>query len=349
MKSETITEVKSGLYQIRLPIPIRSLGYVFVYFAKNGDHSLLIDTGWPSEECFNTLKESLSEIGSQPNQIEQIVVSHLHPDHFGLAEQIKEMNRDSKLIMHQADASLILDRYGDYRGFTKELHDWLAEHGAPSDELKAMIEASSEMLNFFRPPKPNLIVSGGESVKVGEEWSFEVVPTPGHTIGTVSLYDRNGSKILFSGDHILPTITPNVSLGPFYRGDPLDDYLDSLDTVDRLDAETVLPSHEYIFSDLHKRVQEIKNHHRERLNECLSVLENYNQGKVSMSGYQIASKLHWYSGMWEKLGAWERRAALMETLAHLEYLKRKGKVTEISELNEDGKPRVEYALVGASC
>lgn len=349
MKSGNVTEVKPGLYQIRLPIPIRSLGYVFVYFVKNGDHALLIDAGWPSGECFSTLEESLREIGSRPSQIDQIVVSHLHPDHFGLAEQIKEMNDGSKLIMHQADASLILERYEDYQGFTKELHEWLAVHGAPSDELKAMIEVSSEMLNFFRPPKPNVTVSGGERVNVGNDWSFEVVPTPGHTIGTICLYDRNGSKILFSGDHILPTITPNVSLGPFYRGDPLGDYLSSLETTDRLDAETVLPSHEYIFSGLHKRVQEIKIHHEQRLNESLSVLENNNEGRVSMSGYQIASKLHWYSGAWENLGAWERRAALMETLAHLEYLRRKGKVTEISELKEDGAPHVEYALVGASC
>jgi glyoxylase-like metal-dependent hydrolase (beta-lactamase superfamily II) len=349
LNTETITEVKSGLYQIRLPIPIRSLGYVFVYFIKNGDHSLLIDTGWPSDECFDALKESLGEIGSRPNQIDQIVVSHLHPDHFGLAEQLKEMNRDSKLIMHQADASLILERYEDYQGFTRELHEWLAVHGAPNDELKAMIDASSEMLNFFRPPKPNVIVSGGERLNVGKDWSFEVVPTPGHTIGTICLYERNGSKILFSGDHILPTITPNVSLGPFYRGDPLGDYLNSLETVDRLEVETVLPSHEYIFSDLRKRVQEIKKHHEQRLNECLSVLEDNNEGRVAMSGYQVASKLHWYSGAWEKLGAWERRAALMETLAHLEYLKRKGKVTEISELGEDGKPHVEYAVVGAAC
>lgn len=344
MKSDTLTEVKSGLYQIRLPIPIRSLGYVFAYYVQDGNHSLLIDAGWPSKEAYETLERSLSEIGVRLDQIDQVVISHLHPDHFGLAEQIKELRTDSKLIMHQADASMILERYDDYQGFTKELHEWLAVHGAPEEELKAMIDVSSMMLNFFRPPKPNQIVLGGERIKVGTKWNFEVIPTPGHTIGTICLYDQNGSKVLFSGDHILPTITPNISLGPFYKGDPLGDYLNSLNLVDHLDVETILPSHEYIFNDLHKRVQEIKNHHDQRLAETISVL----QTNETMSGYQIASKLHWYSGTWEDLGPWERRAAVMETLAHLEYLKRQRKVTEISELVE-GKPRIEYTLVGAPC
>jgi glyoxylase-like metal-dependent hydrolase (beta-lactamase superfamily II) len=347
LKTGTITEVRSGLYQVRLPIPIRSLRYVFVYFVKNGDHSLLIDTGWPSEDSFKTLKDALNEVGARPDQIDQIIVSHLHPDHFGLAEKIKEMNVGSKLIMHRADAALILERYEDYQGFTKELHDWLAVHGTPSEELKAMIEASSEMLNFFRPPKPNTIVSGGERLNVGEEWSFEVVATPGHTVGTICLYDRKGSKVLFSGDHILPTITPNVSLGPYYRGDPLGDYLKSLRTVNQFEVDTVLPSHEYIFSDLHKRVAEIKHHHDQRLKEALSVLER-SDGHFPISGYQVASRLHWYSGSWDRLGPWEKRAALMETLAHLEYLKREGRVTEISELGNGGLS-VEYALVVSSC
>ena len=148
------------------------------------------------------------------------------------------------------------------------------------------------------------------------------------SIGTMCLYDR-GSQILFSGDHVLPTITPNVSLGPRYADDPLGDYLNSLERVNKLQALQVLPSHEYVFTSLQKRVEEIKQHHNERLAEALSIVVANSQ---SVSGYHVASKLHWYSGRWEELGPWERRAAVMETLAHLDYLRRQGKLKMTSEL-----------------
>ena len=342
MNPNHLAEVIPGLYQIRLQVPIRSLGYVYAYFVRSNEDNLLIDTGWPSKDSFFELETSLAEIGVSLRQIRTVVISHLHPDHFGLAEQIKDLAPNSKLVIHRADAALILDDYDEYKGFVSELHVWLSEHGTPPEELQAMLDASTEMLNYFRPPKPTTIVSGGEILRVGDKWNFEIIPTPGHTIGTICLYERM-SKVLFSGDHVLPTITPNVSLGPYYKGDSLGDYLESLDRVNELDVDLVLPSHEFVFSNLKKRVIEIKSHHDERLNDAMSVLEKASDYGL-MSGYQVASKLKWHSGEWGDLGAWERRAAVMETLAHLEYLKRNRKIAGVREI-KDGKPQIKYALI----
>jgi glyoxylase-like metal-dependent hydrolase (beta-lactamase superfamily II) len=329
LNSNRLVEIIPGLYQIRLEIPIRSLGYVYSYFAEDGEDNLLIDTGWPSEKSFIDLENALKEIDVPLTTIGTIIISHLHPDHFGLAEQIRDLAPDSKLLIHESDTRLILESYEDYKGFIAQLHYWLSQNGTPEEELKAMLEASSEMLNFFRPPKPTGIVKGEEIIKVGKKWNFQVIPTPGHTIGNICLYDRK-SKVLFSGDHILPTITPNISLGPFYMGDPLGDYLNSLDRVNQLDVDLVLPSHEYVFSNLREKVQEIKAHHDERLNEAITLLRTTPE-HLPMSGYWTASKLKWHSGPWDTLGPWERRAAVMETLAHLEYLKRRGKIVEVDE------------------
>lgn len=124
---------------------------------------------------------------------------------------------------------------------------------------------------------------------------------------------------------MLPTITPNISLTPNYDGDPLGDYLASIKAIGRLSpVSKVLPSHEFVFENLRKRLVEIKRHHKERLEDALHAL---NSGKA-ISAYEVASKLHWYTGSWEKLSAWEKRAALMETLAHLEYLTRRNQVTK---------------------
>ena len=337
-----MVEILPGLYQIRLPIPIQSLGSVFAYFVVDGKHSLLIDTGWPGEETREVLESALSSIGFSFGELETVVVSHLHPDHFGLSEEIRNKAPNSKLIMHKADAAWILNTREEYEQFVKELHDWLEVHGTPKNELIAMYKASVEMLNFFRPPKPNVIASGGEIINVGEKWKFEILHTPGHTIGNICLYDRGGSKAFFSGDHILPTITPNVSLSPRYNSNPLGDYLNSLKSLESLDAEMVLPSHEYVFSNLEKRIREIENHHKERLEEAMSILEKESKGRAS--AYDVAMRLHWNSGSWESLSAWDRRAAIMETLAHLEYLKREGRVSEI-EKGVGANRKITYGFI----
>ena len=159
------------------------------------------------------------------------------------------------------------------------------------------------------------------------KFKLQVIWTPGHTRGNICIYDTGGSHVLFSGDHVLPTITPNVSLTPNYAGDPLGDYLASLEAIGKLNpVSKVLPSHEFVFENLDRRLEEIKQHHEDRLRDTLQSL---NPGK-SISAYEVASKLHWYTGSWVKLSAWEKRAALLETLAHLEYLVRKNQVRKIT-------------------
>lgn len=341
LKSSNVVEILPGLYQFRLPIPIRSLGSVFAYFAFDGKRNLLIDAGWPSKESQEALESSLSSLGFSLDAIETVIVSHLHPDHFGLAEEIRDRAPNSKLVMHKADAAWILNTREEYELFIKEIHDWLKVHGTPKQELAAMYRASIKMLSFFRPPRPTMIAKGGEVIKVGKKWRFEIIHTPGHTIGNICLYDRAGSKVFFSGDHILPTITPNVSLSPRYNSNPLGEYLNSLESLKTLDAALVLPSHEYVFSNLKKRIQEIQDHHLQRLEEVISIVQK--QGKLGTSAYDVSKLVHWNSGSWESLGAWEQRAALMETLAHLEYLKRKSRLSET--LQGSGTTRkIKYAV-----
>src|SRR5579864_310146 len=167
-----------GLYQIKLPIPIRSLGSVFAYFVFDGENNLLIDTGWQGADSRKALEDAMDVVGFSLSDVETVVVSHLHPDHFGLAEDIKDSAPNSKLIMHRLDAAWILNSREEYERFMKELHDWLGLHGTPKDQLEAMYIASKKMLNFFRPPRPNIVAEGGDIIRVGEKWRFELIHTP---------------------------------------------------------------------------------------------------------------------------------------------------------------------------
>jgi len=199
-------------------------------------------------------------------------------------------------------------------------------NGVPGSDLRKMMEATAPFVKYIDPPKPDVRLKGDEKLSVGK-FKFQVIWTPGHTKGNICMYDLGESHVLFSGDHVLPTITPNVSLTPNYAGDPLGDYLASIDAVGKLDpVSKVLPSHEFVFENLGQRLVEIKRHHEDRLEDALNALRS---GKT-VSAYEVASKLHWYTGSWEKLSPWEKRAALMETLAHLQYLALRKKVKKIT-------------------
>ena len=330
-------EIVPGLYQIKVPVPIKSLRYVFVYLARDGEDNLLIDTGWNEEDSYKALTDGFAEIGLSIKDVRNVVISHLHPDHFGLADRIKKQALRCRVYMHKADADSLRENVQDQARFLANLHDWLHTHGTPDSVLNEIL-GSSALEKFVNPIPPDVRLDGGELLRVGKRFAFEVIHTPGHTIGQICLYERNGSKLIFTGDHVLPTITPNVSLSPLYDGDPLGDYLNSLETLREYDVTKVLPSHEYVFDNLPKRLGEIEKHHVERLQNTLDVV---NSGNGAMSGYEVASKLRWYTGSWEKLSAWEKRAAVMETLAHLENLKRKGKITEAQE-GEADEVRVRY-------
>jgi hypothetical protein len=114
---------------------------------------------------------------------------------------------------------------------------------------------------------------------------------------------------------VLPTITPNVSLHPQQQGNPLGDYIASLERLEALDVKTVLPAHEYTFDDLHGRLRSIELHHSERLDEMLTVI-----GRSPRTAYYVASKVKWATGSFDTFSSWMQRAALGETIAHLDYL-----------------------------
>ena len=344
-KENNVVEIVPGFHQIKVPVPLKGLGSVFVYLVQSGGHNLLIDTAWDDEESYIALKNGLESLGVSTHDIQKIVISHLHPDHFGLSGRLKKESPNASVMIHRMDANSLRDTSEKFEQFLKQLHDWIRVHGAPESDVTLMMESSTPMMNFVAPARPDIELIGGELIRVGDQFQFQVISTPGHTIGNLCLYETAGTQLLFSGDHVLPKITPNVSLTPLYEGgDPLADYLKSLELLRSLKVSRVLPSHEYIFSDLPKRINEIEEHHKERLQDTINALA-VNDGGDALSAYDVSSRLHWYTGAWAKLSPWEKRAALMETLAHLEYLKRRGRVAEIEEFDGDLKRKVLFSNI----
>jgi glyoxylase-like metal-dependent hydrolase (beta-lactamase superfamily II) len=164
---------------------------------------------------------------------------------------------------------------------------------------------------LYAPPNPTRRVRHGEMLQLaGREWA--AVHTPGHTLDHLCLYDPEHG-VLLSGDHVLPSITPHVS-GVGNGADSLKSYLDTLDLVAQLDGVSLgLPAHGHPFADVPGRVEAIKEHHQERMEEIQELSATMGPASVVEISHELFPQRHW--------GA----MAESETFAHLEHLVADGK------------------------
>jgi glyoxylase-like metal-dependent hydrolase (beta-lactamase superfamily II) len=315
-------EVISGIYQLKVPIPDNPLGYLLAYLIQQEDGYLLVDCGWNAPEAFDALADQLGRIGADFPDIKEIVITHFHPDHYGLAGRIRELS-GARLYLHEREANLIRSRYQAPESFAAQMQAWLRQHGVPEAELSRLGDGAMAR-TFTRAALPDTVLRGGEEI-IANGRKFRVIFTPGHSPGHVCLYSE-AEGLFIAGDHVLPTITPNVSLHPDGAENPLGEYLESLRSVAGLRVRLVLPAHEYAFGDLARRVREILDHHEERNHQIIGAVKGQPR-----TAYEVAARVPWNIGPWETLSAWTRRMALMETLAHLRYLESTGRVRSAAE------------------
>nr|BFE83173.1 hypothetical protein GCM10020093_057740 [Planobispora longispora] len=221
---------------------------------------VLVDAGWNHPDAWLALRDGLDSAGIGVREVRGVVVTHFHPDHAGLAGQVREES-GAWIAMHEADAALVRlmnelqDR--EHRSFQA---DMLRRAGADASEVEEVTAQRP------RPPAPpDRELHDGDLVDLpGRE--LRVVWTPGHTPGHVCLHLRDADR-LFTGDHVLPGITPHVGVYPYDRDDvdPLGDFMASLEKVAELGELETLPAHEWTFPGSADRAMEIHAHHEEKL------------------------------------------------------------------------------------
>ena len=126
---------------------------------------------------------------------------------------------------------------------------------------------------------------------------------------------------MFSGDHILQKITPNIGWHPYSGPDPLGDYLQSLRATLALGATRLLPSHGPIVEEPDTRIHALLQHHDRRLQSCVEAL-----GTTPQTAYAVS--LHVFGTSLDHFGRW---MAMGETLSHLEHLVHQGEVVKVDE------------------
>jgi glyoxylase-like metal-dependent hydrolase (beta-lactamase superfamily II) len=308
-----MTEVSPGVYWFKMPSTMDGSGHVNIYLARGREGFLLVDAGWNTPESFEALSRGMQEIGADVRDISQIVCTHVHPDHYGMAGRIKKLS-GATLAMHHLEAGFITPRYVTMEELLHETDQMLAANGVPEEETDRLRDATVDLVPLVVPTPPDITLHDGETVSTGI-FNFRVVWTPGHSSGHICLYEPE-KKLLFSGDHILPKITPNISVHPQSIENPLGRYLKSLKETRRLNVELTLPGHDEPFTRLIPRIDQILRHHEERNREMMAML---NAGP--RTAFQIAQEVRWGTWTkWTELPAFHQRMAIFETLAHLEMM-----------------------------
>jgi glyoxylase-like metal-dependent hydrolase (beta-lactamase superfamily II) len=321
-----IKEILPHLYCLDIPLPNSPLKAINCYVIKGHDRSLVIDTGMNREECKSVLFPGLRELGIDSEKMD-IFITHLHADHIGLIGDLA--SEASKLYFNRTETAIVTgDRHW------ADLLDFYLSNGFPLEVLKKSVAGHPGFLyNTSRLPEFT-VVDDGYTIEVGD-FQLTCIETPGHSPGHMCLYDSK-RKILFSGDHILFDITPNIT---YWMGvkDSLRNYLASLDKVRSLEVEFVLPGHRNPWHHHLERINELHNHHQQRLNEAISALE-----EGEMTAYEVAPCITWNISYknWEQFPATQKWFAVGETIAHLHYLENDG---VISRHCEDGK--VYFSLI----
>ena len=316
-----VEDLGEGLWSIPVPVPHNPIGFTYVYALPAPGGPVLVDTGWDHDESWNALVSGLKQAGHGVDEVQGAVITHFHADHSGLTGRLREAS-GAWVAMHPADAEVLRrqrERTDEQRAAS--VIEQMVRAGFPDRDVEAF--RASPIV--FRPPAPpDLALGDGERVDV-PGLDLRAVWTPGHTPGHLCLHlaDRD---LLFTGDHVLPRITPHVGQFPLdsAEGDPLGDFLTAQARIGRMpraDRLLCLPSHETRFSGLAARTGEIIDHHEERLGLMARLVA---RGPATL--WELTSRLEWRRP-WADMRPLARHMAASETAAHLRLLEERGLVT----------------------
>jgi glyoxylase-like metal-dependent hydrolase (beta-lactamase superfamily II) len=310
-------EIVPNLFRIEIPLPGSPLKYLNSYVVSSDDRNLVIDTGLNRKECAEAMLAGLRELNLDLGRTD-FFITHMHADHFGLVSKLA--TESSRVFFNRPEMEII-----EARGGWEPMVSYARMNGFPEDELRAALR-NHPGYRYSPDWVPELsLLEDGDILEVGD-YAFRCVETPGHTMGHICLYEAR-RELLVAGDHILIDITPNIQCwSP--KGDPLKDYLASLDKVHGLEVRLVLPGHRRILHDHRARIEELKRHHERRAAEVLSILD----GRPS-TAYEVASHMTWDIAFdsWDRFPPAQKWFATGEAIAHLRYLEEMGELYRVED------------------
>ena len=311
-----LTKIADNIYKKVVPLPnnpLREINAYIITGEKPGDKSLLIDTGFNRPECEEALQSAFDEL--KIDKVD-VFITHLHSDHCGLVPKFAK--KDSIIYSGETDGELMNFEAGNL--YWAILDDMFLKFGFPKAEFGRNTDIPPGRKYVHDSKIDFTYVNEGDVLEYGG-YRLKAILTPGHTPGHMCLYDEV-KKIFFCGDHILGTITPNITI-ELGADNPLQSYLDSLAKVEKLDVDLLLTAHGTPVEDMYARIKELYKHHEDRLAEAEYIL-----GDEWKTPYEVARDMTWEIDCrnWDEFPAPQKWFATGEAISHLQYMYYSGRI-----------------------
>ncbi|MBO4862182.1 MAG: MBL fold metallo-hydrolase [Firmicutes bacterium] len=324
-----IQQIDDSIYCIKVPLAGSALGSLNSYFFRGAEEDFLMDTGFNTAACEESLCGSLKDLGADISRI-NIINTHLHADHTGLNHWF--CGPDKHIYISETDHQGVLTYYKS-KGYKRAERD--RREGVDERTYQRMLSHGPETdkrERFFDEEK-FVGLQDGDVIDTGNV-RLKMILVPGHTPGNSMFYIED-KKVLFTGDHVLFDITPNITCWPGV-GNALQEYLDSLERSRDLDVYLALPGHRSP-GNYYERIDSILRHHQRRLDEVTGIVAD----APGLTAYEIARRMKWKihldpDGSMPPAQMW---FAAGECMSHLDKLVVDGVI-----VREETEPYITYRL-----
>jgi glyoxylase-like metal-dependent hydrolase (beta-lactamase superfamily II) len=349
--------VAPGIHRIPLPLPSDGLRAVNAYAIEAETGLVLIDSGWALANARDQLERSLAAIGAGLPDVRQFLVTHMHRDHYTQAVEIRRLFGTPVALGEGEKPSIDGLLSGDFSPFRAQLAilrgagasqvaDRLAEMMSIEPPGSGREPAEAVALAPGHPPlRPGATIGAALGYEQPDQWiapeevfdlgtrTLTAVSTPGHTRGHVVFADSKAG-LLFAGDHVLPHITPSIGFQEAPSAEPLREYLQSLNVVRRLPDMRLLPAHGPVSPSTHSRIDELIDHHADRLRIMADVV-----AAGPCTGYDVALAIGWTRRQRKlaDLDLMNQMLAICETVYHLDLLV--AQEAAVTQTGDDGVRR----------
>ena len=311
---------------IPTPFPV---GPVNAYLL-GGPAPALVDAGPNTDEALAALRVGLAAHGYTLADVRHLVITHAHPDHYGLAARVVAES-GARVYSHRYNLALLANDQAEAGQRSAYYAQILQQAGVPLPILAGMQRDFSATARYSQAVTVDVALDDEDVLTLGGS-SWEVIHTPGHARGHICLYHRQSGHLL-SGDHLLRDISSNPILEPPLPGETerprsLSQYLRSLERVSALNVTTAWPGHGKPITDHRKLIARRVRFHRQRVEQIAAVLVEGPQ-----TAFQIATAL--FPG----LRGIQVFLAVSEVIGHLDILEEEGRVG----LQQEGSTAL-YAL-----
>ena len=312
-------EVAPGVHRVPLPLPNDGLRAVNVYVITTPDGLVCVDAGWGIPESRALFEQALTSLDAGLSDVRRFLVTHVHRDHYTQAVHVRR-DAGSHIGLGLGEKPTLDALQDSHRtpllGQVHALRS--AGAGALADEIEAWYRTAKADPEHWESPDEWLTEG---PVPLGDR-TLHAVETPGHTAGHLVFHDED-NRLLFSGDHVLPTITPSIGFEPVLSENPLGAFLRSLAVVRARPDAMLLPAHGPVTDSVHARVDELVAHHGRRLDQTEAAV----RGGAGTAA-EVAGVLRWTrrEHRLADLDQFNAMLAIFETGAHLELLVAQGRL-----------------------